>query len=169
MQLRPATPDDLDLLRHWDSQPHVAAAFGGDGWYDWPAELAGPQPWHELLIAEADGRPVGFLEITDPVLEPTQYWGPQPGNVRAVDIWIGEAADLGRGLGTAMMRLALARCFADPRVAAVLVDPLATNERAHRFYERQGFHPVERRVFEREECLVLRLERADWERQARGR
>jgi len=33
-------------------------------------------------------------------------------NLRAVDIWIGEEGDLGRGHGTIIMRLALARCFA---------------------------------------------------------
>ena len=44
--------------------------------------------------------------------------------------------------GTAMMRLALWRCFADPAAAAVLLDPLVANEGAQRFYERLGFTRV---------------------------
>ena len=34
----------------------------------------------------------------------------------------------------------------DLRVAAVLVDPLAANTRAHRFYERLGFRPLLQRA-----------------------
>lgn len=163
MHLRPATIDDLGLLRRWDMQPHVRAAFGGDSRYDWPAELAADAPWRQLLIAEVGGRPIGVLEITDPVPEPTGYWAPVPAGCRALDIWIGETADLGKGLGTAMMKMALERCFADPAVEAVLVDPLATNRRAHRFYQRLGFRPAGRRRFEVENCLVHRLERHLWE------
>jgi aminoglycoside 6'-N-acetyltransferase len=46
----------------------------------------------------------------------------------------------------------------------VLLDPLASNTRAHRFYERFGFVPVERRTFCADDCIVYRLERADWRR-----
>jgi aminoglycoside 6'-N-acetyltransferase len=58
-----------------------------------------------------------------------------------------------------MMQLALERCFADPAVRAVLVDPLASNTAAHRFYERLGFRFVERRRFGADHCLVYRLDR----------
>jgi aminoglycoside 6'-N-acetyltransferase len=61
-----------------------------------------------------------------------------------------------------MMQLALERCFADARVTAVLIDPLAGNAAAQRFYRRLGFQPVGRRWFGRDECLVHRLERAQW-------
>ena len=158
MRLRPATLADLDLLRRWDEQPHVVASDPNDDWA-WEVELAGSPAWREQLLAEVDGRPVGFLQIIDPAREESRYWGEVPAGLRAIDIWIGEAADLGRGYGTQMMRLALARCFADPSVSAVLVDPLAENVRAHRFYERLGFAFVARRRFGDDECFVYRLER----------
>jgi aminoglycoside 6'-N-acetyltransferase len=79
------------------------------------------------------------------------------------DDWHWEA-DLGRGYGTTIMRMALERSFAVPSVTAVINDPLATNERAHRFYERLGFRFVERRQFGLDECFVCRLERSDYER-----
>jgi aminoglycoside 6'-N-acetyltransferase len=91
----------------------------------------------------------------------THYWGDIEPNLRALDIWIGEEADLGRGYGTAIMRLALWRCFADP-VVAVLLDPLVANEGAQRFYERLGFRRVERRMFGNDDCYVYRLERTAW-------
>jgi len=118
--------------------------------------------WREQLIAEAAGRAIGFVQIIDPHREETRYWGDAEAGLRAIDLWIGDAADLGRGYGTTMMRLALARCFADPAVAAVLVDPLVSNVRAHRFYARFRFRNVGRRRFGKDECFVYRLDRAEY-------
>jgi len=160
IKLRPATPADLALLRHWDEQPHVRAASDDD--WGWAKELHRSPDWREQLIAELDGRPIGFIQIIDPAREDSHYWGDAPAGLRAIDIWIGEADELGKGYGTKMMQLALARCFADPSVTAVLVDPRAANVGAHRFYQRLGFRVVERRRFGDDDCLVYRLERTDW-------
>lgn len=163
MRLRLALPSDLALLRAWDDKPHVIAATGADsGDFGWAAELERVVPWREFLVAEVQGRPVGVLQIIDPATEETHYWGDVAPNLRAIDIWIGEETDLGRGFGTEMMRLALAHCFAPPEVEAVLVDPLAANVRAHRFYERFGFRQTGRQTFGEDDCFVYRLARADW-------
>jgi aminoglycoside 6'-N-acetyltransferase len=156
--LRPARPGDAPRLRRWDEAPHVVASDPNDDW-GWETELARFPDWREQLIAELNGRPVGFVQIIDPAREDSRYWGNVQENLRAIDLWIGEEADLGRGHGTRMMQLALERCFADPAVRAVLVDPLASNTAAHRFYERLGFRFVERRRFGADHCLVYRLDR----------
>jgi aminoglycoside 6'-N-acetyltransferase len=161
INLRPATLADLNLLRHWDKQAHVVAADPNDDW-GWEVELTRTPNWREQLIAEIAGRPIGFIQIIDPAREDSHYWGDVPENLRAIDIWIGEEADLGKGYGTKMMQLALARCFADPTVTAVLIDPLASNTRAHRFYERLGFQCIDRRWFGEDDCLVYRLNRETW-------
>jgi aminoglycoside 6'-N-acetyltransferase len=161
--LRAAEPADLALLQHWDEQPHVAASDPDGDWY-WETELQRAPDWREQLIAELEGRAIGFVQIIDPAREDSHYWGDVAPDLRAIDIWIGAAADLGRGYGTAIMRLALARCFATERVSAVLIDPLAANVRAHRFYERMGFRFVERRSFGDDDCFVYRLDRAEWQR-----
>jgi aminoglycoside 6'-N-acetyltransferase len=161
LRLRPATPDDLPLLTRWDDEPHVLESDPNDDW-GWATELARDPDWREQLIAEVDGVPIGFVQIIDPAREDSHYWGDVAPDLRAIDIWIGEADYLGRGHGTVMMRQALARCFADPAVMAVLIDPLASNTRAIVFYERLGFRFVERRRFGLDDCCVYRLERADW-------
>jgi len=132
-----------------------------DDWH-WEEELARVPDWREPLIAEEDGRPVGFLDIIDPRREESRYWGDVPPGLRAIDIWIGEAAYLGQGHGTQMMRQALARCFADPAVTAVVIDPLAENVDAIRFYQRLGFGFVALRWFGADQCAVHRLDRATW-------
>lgn len=155
------------MLRHWDERPHVIAANPNDAWA-WEEELGDPVDWREQLIAEIDGRPVSFLQILDPARDESHYWGHVPQGLRAIDIWIGEEADLGKGYGTRMMWLALERCFAEPSVSAVLIDPLADNTRAHRFYQRLGFRFVERRRFGADDCFVYRLDRGAWFRAYAG-
>ncbi|MBD2483084.1 GNAT family N-acetyltransferase [Planktothrix sp. FACHB-1365] len=162
IHLRSATPDDLDLLRHWDEQPHIISSDPNDDW-GWEVELHRTPDWREQLIAEMDGRPIGFVEIIDPAREDDHYWGDIATNLRAIDIWIGEEQDLAKGYGTEMMQLAIARCFAVSTVRAVLVDPLANNTRAHRFYERFGFKFVESRRFGNDDCFVYCLNREDWQ------
>ncbi len=157
--LRPAAPADAPMLRAWDAAPHVRTATGGGDW-EWEAELPRQVPWRAFLIAEADGEPVGFLQVIDPAEEETRYWGDCGPRLRAIDIWIGPAAWLGRGVGTQMMRQAIARCFAEPGVAAIVIDPMAGNLRARRFYERLGFREVGPRRFGEDDCVVYRLDRA---------
>ncbi len=163
--LRPATLHDLELLRRWDAKPHVLEADPNDDW-GWETELALSPDWREQLIAEIDGRPIGFVQIIDPAREDSHYWGDCPPNLRAIDLWIGEEAYLGRGYGTEMMEQALARSFRDPKVGAVLVDPLFARDRARRFYERLGFEFIERRQFGDDDCAVYRLTRDRWRRRA---
>lgn len=161
MQLRKATINDLSILRHWDRQQHVIDSDPNDDW-NWELELAREPEWREQLIAEMDGKQIGFIQIIDPEKEESKYWGEVEPDLRAIDIWIGEEENLGKGYGSSMMKLALDRCFSDARVKAVLIDPLASNERAHRFYERFGFRFIERRKFGQDDCLVYRLDRNDW-------
>jgi aminoglycoside 6'-N-acetyltransferase len=161
--LRHARLADIPLLRRWESEPHIVEISGDDGGWDWETEIAQDVSWREMLIAELGGSPIGFIQIIDPHEEETHYWGDCESGLRAIDIWIGEADCLGRGYGTQMMRQALDRCFSVPDVQAVLIDPLASNERAIRFYRKIGFQFVERRTFGDDDCFVMRLERTSFE------
>lgn len=162
MILRLATPDDIATLESWDSKPHVDAAGGEDDTIDWTAEIARSVPWYQILIAEAEGRSIGVVQIIDPHLEETQYWGDISRGFRAIDIWIGEEGDLGQGYGSDMMRMALHRCFSEPEVHTVLIDPLAINTGAIRFYTRLGFQEVGPRRFGEDECIVMEIKRENW-------
>ena len=163
MQLRQATLDDLEMLQYWNTKPHVSTAFGEDELFEWDKELERNVDWQEILIAELDNRPIGVIQIIDPSLEESHYWGEIEANLRAIDIWIGEEFDLGKGYGTEMMQLALSRCFSDSKVKAILVDPIVSNKQACHFYEQLGFKCIERRRFVNDDCFVYRLERSTWD------
>ena len=169
IELRPASKADIPHLERWDQQPHVIRATSDDPNADtafedadWSEELAAQDQYNQFFIAEIDGRPIGAIQMIDPRNEPTHYWGDIEPGLRALDIWIGEREMLGQGYGTQMMTTTINICFSHPDVTAIVIDPLASNHDAHRFYQRLGFQPVGRRIFGKDDCLVHRLERNDW-------
>jgi aminoglycoside 6'-N-acetyltransferase len=90
------------MHKYWDEELHVVESDPNDDW-GWEVELARDSDWREQLIAEIDGRSIGFIQIIDPALEDSHYWSDIAPNLRAIDIWIGEEPDLGKGYGTQMM------------------------------------------------------------------
>lgn len=175
LTIRVATRDDVPTLEAWDREPDVIAcatdkrdavqAFAGAVWTE---EIDARSEVSCYYIAELDGRPIGALQVIDPHREPTHYWGEIEPNLRAIDIWIGHASDRNQGHGARMMGTVIDACFADPAVTGIVIDPLFSNPEAHRFYQRLGFAPVGRRLFNGEDdCLVHRLTRPGWQRRAR--
>jgi len=167
--LRPATLEDAPTLERWDRDPAVISATTDNtdaevafGDHDWRVELQQQTADTYFLIAELDGTPIGGMQIIDPHRERTHYWGAIEENLRAIDIWIGDPQQRGQGHGAAMMQLAHERCFADPAVTAIVIDPLASNERAIAFYRRLGYQPVGRQWFGEDDCYVHRLSRGHW-------
>ena len=129
---------------------------------DWGQELAADPDWRDLVIAEVADKPIGIMQIINPAEEETHYWGDVAAGLRAIDIWIGKEAYIGRGFEAQMMGLALQMCFGEYGADVVLIDPLVGNTRALRFYERLGFRRIERRRFGTDDCFVYRLDREDW-------
>ncbi len=158
VRLRQASIQDLELLQYWDTKQHIIDCDPDDDW-NWETELHRDPEWREQLVAELKGEPIGFLQIIDPHKEDTKYWGEIEPDKRAIDIWIGEENNLNKGYGTFMMKLAIERCFQNPDVNEILVDPLKTNTKAHRFYERLGFQFMEERKFGKSICYIYRLHR----------
>ena len=158
MKLRAASINDLDLLKYWDTKQHVLNCDPDDEW-NWEFELNRNPSWREQLIAEFNGEPIGFIQIIDPYLEETHYWENVSMNKRAIDIWIGEEHHLNKGYGTFMMKLAIQRCFQHQEVEAILIDPLKSNTKTHKFYERLGFEFIEERQFGESKCFVYELKR----------
>ena len=171
--LRNATLNDLETIQRWGKAEHVRKSIGDydfDEW-NWEYELPRNPSWRYQLIAQVDNTPIGFVQIIDPLLEETHYWGLdcEP-NLRALDVWIGEEDFLGKGWGTRILTLALNDyCFSDGSGAeAVLVDPKMSNTRAHVFYQRLGFEPVGSRYFGSDHCFIHRLDRHAWELRRRN-
>lgn len=163
LTLRIANINDLATLNAWDQKEHVIESDPNDDW-NWETELLRTPSWRQMYIAEVDGKSIGFLQIIDAYEEETHYWAPVEMGMMAIDIWIGEEAELGKGFGTQMMNLAIEKCFENSSIKGILIDPLKSNTKAHRFYERLGFQVVEERTFGEDECLVYLLKKENWKK-----
>ncbi|HCH24753.1 MAG TPA: GNAT family N-acetyltransferase [Oceanospirillaceae bacterium] len=161
LHLRQACLADAARLTYWHTLPHLVASLGDDDW-QWQQELSQVYPWRQQIMAELDGKTFGYIEIIDPARETHQYWGDCGTGLRAIDIWIGVPELLNQGYGSQMMHMALARCFAVAEVRGVLLDPLVSNDGAHRFYQRLGFVNQGERHFGDDLCYVYYLSRKDW-------
>jgi AacA4 family aminoglycoside N(6')-acetyltransferase len=134
---------DLPMLQEWIGRPHVREWWAGEE-ADLPFEervMAGDQvtPYIALL----DGRPLGFAQSYVAMGSGDGWWEEitDPG-VRGIDQFLCEAGDLGKGLGTRLVKALVAQLFEDPAVTRVQVDPDPRNARAIRCYEKAGFRAI---------------------------
>lgn len=54
------------MHKYWDEEPQVVESDLNDDWGG-EVELARDSDWREQLIAEIDGRSIGFIQIIDRV------------------------------------------------------------------------------------------------------
>jgi aminoglycoside 6'-N-acetyltransferase len=162
---RPLTADDLPLVHEWLMREHVKRWWEPDEAYEKTVEeylpaIEGRDPTDMFLIV-VDERPVGmiqaYLVVDYPEWEEILHVGP---GVAGVDLFIGEEALTGRGLGVEVLRaftrdVVFARSGTHACVAGVNVD----NHRSLRAFEKAGFVPGE--VFEEKDGKLERLMRLD--------
>ena len=140
----PLDEERVRLMASWLRRPHVAEWWGTPDTVD---ELrndylitAGNPPLVRGYIATLDGRPLGFIQSYVVKGAGDGWWDDEtdPG-ARGIDQFLAEESDLGRGLGTLMVRTFVERLFTDPEVTKVQTDPSPDNARAIRAYEKAGF------------------------------
>lgn len=95
-----------------------------------------------------DGKPIGYIQywyVADNLCEPWLSEAPWlrdvPHHSVGVDLSIGDAADLSRGLGSVALKAFVQRLTADG-YHSIIIDPDAANGRAVRAYEKAGFRPL---------------------------
>ena len=134
LRLRPLTSDDLPMLMRWLADPGVQEYYGQP-----PESLAQARdiylvaedaPCWRFIIEDQD-RPVGEIQYYHPYL--SERWS------AGIDIFIGEASDRNRGLGTEAVRTLLRHLFEVKGVNRVTIGPEPANRRAIRSYEKAGF------------------------------
>ena len=132
------------LLHAWLLRPHVAQWWGEaesveELREDYLVHAHTPRATR-AYIACLDARPVGFIQSYCVMGSGNGWWEDEtdPG-ARGTDQFLADEADLGRGLGSAMLRAFVQTLFADPAVTVVQTDPRPDNARAIRCYEKAGF------------------------------
>ena len=136
-QFRPMSAGDLPLVREWLALPHVTE------WWGDPDEQFGlvsgdmSEPAMDQFIVDHDGAPLGYLQCYR-LTDWNTGFGTQPEGTRGIDQLIGVPGMIGRGHGSAFIRVFIEDLLTTgtPRV---VVDPAPANARAIRAYEKAGF------------------------------
>jgi aminoglycoside 6'-N-acetyltransferase len=146
IRFRPLEESDLPQVEKWLRAEHVAE------WWRDPLEIAlekrrealeGRREVEHYVILE-DGRPVGMIQTYRVADHPD--WGDLVGaepEAAGVDLFVGEADAVGRGLGPEILReFARAVVFSQPETTAVVATVEEANRRSWRAFEKAGFRHV---------------------------
>ncbi|NNU79038.1 acetyltransferase [Halovulum dunhuangense] len=162
IRFRPVTATDLPLLAEWMAAPH---------WREWWGEpetelgyirdmIEGRDTTRPFLF-DIDGVPTGYIQVWRPAdnrIEPWLSDAPWiawlPDDAVGVDLSIGPAESLSRGIGSAVLRAFVARLRAEGH-RFIVIDPDPTNTRALRAYEKAGFRPIPEYLGRTGDCLLM--------------
>ena len=147
------------MLAAWVQAPHVARWWGEPA-TQLEAALRRPVAGGDALIV-ADGAPVGYIRWEQARREKLEAAGLSelPSGTVDIDIAIGEADYLGRGIGPRALCEVVERITADQAVPAITLATSVENAAAIRAFEKAGFR--RRRTFEYAEYGVMWL--LQWE------
>ena len=86
-----------------------------------------------------NGEPIGYAQSYVALGSGDGWWEEEtdPG-VRGIDQSLANASQLGKGLGTKLVRALVELLFNDPEVTKIQTDPSPSNLRAIRCYEKAG-------------------------------
>jgi aminoglycoside 6'-N-acetyltransferase len=144
---------DLPLLHRWLNEPGVVRWWEGDD-VSWDAVVrdygsTSTDPT-EHWLALVDGRPVGWIQcyaITDyPDEDEPRAWLRLglPATTAGIDYLVGDPADRGRGLGTAMIAAFTAEVVfgQHPACTHAAASPMVANAASWRALEKAGYRRV---------------------------
>ena len=147
----PVTEADYPMLRRWLESPHMR-----EWWGKTETELGyirdmveGRDPARPFIF-HVDGKPCGYIqywaagdELAAGHGDDAPWLHELPEDAVGVDLSIGDAGQLGQGIGSAVLRAFAAKLFAEGR-QLIVIDPDEANARAVKAYEKAGFVAYDR-------------------------
>ena len=148
ISFRPMTRDDLPLVHEWHQRPHVVRWWTVRNTFEeteahYLPTIEGIDPTHHYL-ALLDGEPLGMVQ-TYLVSDYPDYAAliEEGEGTAGLDLFIGDEARTGRGLGSEMIRIFVDEIvFARPETTACAADPDVRNTASLRAFEKAGFQAV---------------------------
>ena len=148
ISFRPLTREDLPLVHEWHQRPHVLRWWTMHKTFEeteshYLPTIEGTDPTQHYL-ALLDGEPLGMIQ-TYLVSDYPDYAAliEEGEGTAGLDLFIGDEAQTGSGLGTEMIRMFLDEVvFARPETTACAADPDVRNTASLRAFEKAGFRAV---------------------------
>ena len=154
VSFRPVARDDFGLIAGWLAEPHVARWWAHETSpeaveRDFGPVLRGEEPAEDLVAVLDDGaggsRPLGLCQRSfwHAYPEEVAEFAPfvlVPPDAMTIDYLVGSPDDVGRGLGSALVRaLAEDTLAAHPGCGQLLVPVVTGNTASQRVLEKAGF------------------------------
>lgn len=140
------SPADIAVMAKWLSDPRVLEFYEGrDNPHDEEKvrQVFIADKTIDACLIEYEGRPIGYVQFYGLDEDGMAEYGLAPGPVAyGMDQFIGEPEYWGRGIGSAMIRLVVEYLVRERGAGRVVMDPVTTNLRAIRAYEKCGFRKV---------------------------
>ncbi len=136
--LRPLALTDEPLLRQWLNTPHVA-----QWWGDAETELREALSHigslqTQAFILQGNGHDIGYAQAYD--ARDDSYFADRPAGAKGMDLYLGYADLVGKGLGTRIIQGFSEKLLAEGAVE-VVADPVPSNSAAFTAYKKAGFMP----------------------------
>lgn len=144
LALRAMRSHDLELVRRWLVEPHVARWYLTGSTVEDEIDglrrcIAAVDPTHALLVLERN-RPIGWCQwyLCSDYPDHAAAVGAEPGDA-GIDYAIGDRARTGQGVGTALIAALVAHVRRRHPEAGMIADPEAANLASRRVLEKNGF------------------------------
>ena len=165
VEFRAMTAADLPLMGRWLQTPHMR-----EWWGEPETELGHIRDMIEgrdttrPFLFSIKGRPVGYIQYWFIGHHQNAEWiashpwlAELPSDTIGVDLSIGDADDLGRGIGSTVLRRFVER-LADEGHTSIVIDPDPANGRAVRAYEKAGFRAMPHLIGRTGDALIMQYQ-----------
>jgi aminoglycoside 6'-N-acetyltransferase len=158
----PMSVGDLPLMRHWLEQPHVREWWGEpEPEIHYIRDMIEGRDTTRPFIFSVDGKSAGYIQYWFVGHHQNETWiadypwlAELPSDAVGVDLTIGEASLLSRGVGSDALRLFTERLAAEG-YHTIIIDPDPANGRAVRAYEKAGYRAIPRLLGRTGDTLIM--------------
>jgi RimJ/RimL family protein N-acetyltransferase len=145
----PVAAKHYPLLKRWLSAPHWREWWGEpETEFAYIVEMVGGRDTTRPYIFHVNGAPTGYIQVwligphqTEDWIRDNPWLMDLPRHAVGVDLSIGEADKLSKGIGSAVLCRFVAMLKAEGHTA-IIIDPDPGNGRAVRAYAKAGFRPI---------------------------
>ncbi len=160
---RPVGPADLPMLDRWMREPHWREWWGdSDDEIGFVHDMIEGRDTTRPFVFAVDGEDTGYIQYWFVGHHQNGSWIAEnpwiaelPSETIGVDLSIGPADKLSKGVGTAVLR-AFVALLRETGFIEIIIDPDPKNLRAVRAYEKAGFQAIPELLGRSGDSLVMR-------------